>query len=216
MKNRDDQGMKSKSLTIVIAVFGVCIVVVVGVFALCGFQYMNAGLSGKGLSDKEMASGKDLSESSTVDGGKTTSQGTKASTEAFSEAITDASSEGSTEAENEWESTVAVIDEFDPSDFVFVDSDSRYLKEEDLQLIVEDTFASGEDAGFQLSIARNEIYARHGFVFKTNLKAKEHFEKMDWYNPSDLTQEEIYEQFNDYEKKNVDFIAKYEKEHGYR
>ncbi|MCR5509770.1 MAG: YARHG domain-containing protein [Lachnospiraceae bacterium] len=80
------------------------------------------------------------------------------------------------------------------------DSDSRYLTEDDLK-----GFTSEE-----LRIARNEIYARHGRKFNDS-KLQEHFNSMDWYFPTTEAGDFDESILNDYEIKNLDLIAKYEK-----
>jgi uncharacterized caspase-like protein len=84
------------------------------------------------------------------------------------------------------------------SDFLLPDSDRRLLITEDLAPLTKE----------QLRIARNEIYARRGWDFKT--KAMEtYFEQFDWYVPS-LGKIEL----SHIEQQNVDFIVKYEKRRG--
>lgn len=80
------------------------------------------------------------------------------------------------------------------------DSDSRYLTEDDLKGFTAE----------ELRIARNEIYARYGRKFNDS-KLQEHFNSMDWYFP--MTEPGDFDEsiLNDYEIKNLDLIAKYEK-----
>jgi uncharacterized caspase-like protein len=81
------------------------------------------------------------------------------------------------------------------SDFLLPDSDRRLLTKEDLQPLSKE----------QLRVARNEIYARRGWDFKT--KAMEtYFEQFDWYTPS-LGKIEL----SHIEQQNVDFIVKFER-----
>ena len=91
------------------------------------------------------------------------------------------------------------------SDFKLPGSDIRYIDKSELNNF------TAEDC----SIARNEIYARHGRKFKDD-KLQAYFNQFDWYKPSiepDAFQESM---LNDYEKKNRDLIVEYEKEHGFR
>ena len=83
---------------------------------------------------------------------------------------------------------------------IIPDSDSRKLTEDDLEGL------SAE----KLRIARNEIYARYGRRFKDK-ELQAHFDSMEWYFPSDESQEVIDGKLNEYEKYNADFIGKYEK-----
>lgn len=59
------------------------------------------------------------------------------------------------------------------SDYIFKDSDSRVLTDEDLKGLSKE----------QLALARNEIFARHGYVFKENT-FKQYFQNKSWYKPN--------------------------------
>lgn len=88
-------------------------------------------------------------------------------------------------------------------EFVFADSNSRYLTEEDL-----DKLTSSE-----LRIARNEIYARHHRLFDDE-GLQVYFNECSWYegmiSPSDFTEAYAASVFNEYELYNKDFILAYE------
>ena len=58
-------------------------------------------------------------------------------------------------------------------DYIFKDSDKRYLMEDDLVKLSKD----------QLGLARNEIFARHGYVFTTD-EYKKYFSSKSWYVPN--------------------------------
>jgi hypothetical protein len=58
----------------------------------------------------------------------------------------------------------------------------------------------------ELTIMRNEIFARHGYIFKTQEMIK-HFSKQNWYRP---LYEEVFGDLSDIEKKNVQFIKSFE------
>ena len=63
-------------------------------------------------------------------------------------------------------------------------------------------------AGFskgELRLARNEIYARHGFIFQSN-DLKSYFNSQDWYIPDSSYGGNL----SSIEKYNVDFIKSYE------
>ncbi|GFP77423.1 YARHG domain-containing protein [Clostridium fungisolvens] len=83
-------------------------------------------------------------------------------------------------------------------DYVFVDSDRRYLTDADLADLSKD----------KLAIARNEIFARHGYVFKTD-EFKNYFTSKQWYvpNPSYDGTDTV---FNEYEKANYKLIQQWE------
>lgn len=101
---------------------------------------------------------------------------------------------------NAMENTAAVPDTI--NEFIFWDSGSRYLNEEEVRALPEEDLAK----------ARNELYARKGRVF-TGGKWEEYFNSISWYegtiSAEDFNENEI---FNDFEKKNRDLIVRIEKE----
>lgn len=60
---------------------------------------------------------------------------------------------------------------------------------------------------FDLRIMRNEIYARHGYLFKSS-DLQEYFSQKPWYRGTTYDAGEIM--FNDIEKKNIEFIKNHE------
>jgi YARHG domain len=65
---------------------------------------------------------------------------------------------------------------------------------------------------FYVKALRNEIYARHGRIFKSeNLRIV--FENQKWYKPDPNFKESM---LNEYEKANVNFILSYEKKRSWR
>lgn len=88
-------------------------------------------------------------------------------------------------------------------DYIFPDSDSRYLTDEDLAGYSSD----------QLELAKNEIYARHGRKFVTQ-RIADYFNSKSWYKGTedpetfDNNQGDI---FNEYEVSNISKIADTEK-----
>jgi len=57
-----------------------------------------------------------------------------------------------------------------------------------------------------LKIMRNEIFARHGYIFKTS-DMVQYFSEQSWYRPLHA---DVSSKLTDIEKKNVDFIKSYE------
>lgn len=91
-------------------------------------------------------------------------------------------------------------------DYVFADSNSRYLSESELTGLTKQ----------ELAIARNEIYARRGRKFTTDALQK-YFDSCDWYTgrySADSFDSKVT--LNDYEKKNATLILDYEKKMGYK
>jgi len=87
----------------------------------------------------------------------------------------------------------------DASEYIFPESNTSYLSEAQVAALSKE----------ELRLARNEIYARHGYIFtKEDLKA--YFQSKSWYVGT--TTETISDEFlNEYEIANRDLIAKYEK-----
>ena len=87
-------------------------------------------------------------------------------------------------------------------DYVFPDSDTKLLTDADV---------SGLSA-YDLYLARNEIFARHGRMFE-NEDLKAYFESKDWYNGTISPQEfdaDITSRLSDVEQANIEMIKKYE------
>lgn len=87
-------------------------------------------------------------------------------------------------------------------DYVLPDSDTKLLTDADV---------SGLSA-YDLYLARNEIFARHGRMFE-NEDLKAYFESKDWYNGTISPQEfdaDITSRLSDVEQANIEMIKKYE------
>lgn len=65
-----------------------------------------------------------------------------------------------------------------------------------------------------LKLAKNEIYARHGYIFQTESIA-EYFEGCGWYSPSVEASKFDDSVFSQYEIKNIQLLEDYEKASGY-
>ena len=70
-------------------------------------------------------------------------------------------------------------------------------------LVREDIF---EMDAAELKIVRNEIFARYGYIFRSE-DLKKHFEGQSWYKPSSA---EVTHLLSDLEKKNVAFVRQWE------
>ena len=90
------------------------------------------------------------------------------------------------------------------SDYILPMSSERELTEADI--------ADIEDDAWMLKLARNEIYARHGRMFKDE-SIQEYFDSKDWYEPK-YTADEFERDHKDLisklEAKNATFIQEYE------
>lgn len=89
--------------------------------------------------------------------------------------------------------------------YILPESSTKYLTKADLEGLTAD----------KCRLARNEIYARHGRIFKDEAIQK-YFESKSWYvgsiEPDDFQESML----NEYELANRDLIVEYEKENGFR
>lgn len=88
------------------------------------------------------------------------------------------------------------------NDYIIPDSSTRYLTNADLNDLSE----------WEIRVARNEIYARHGRMF-TSKDLAEYFEGKSWYTPSIPAEEFDNAYLNGIEIENLKFITDYEKAH---
>ena len=105
------------------------------------------------------------------------------------------SSDDSSASDNAEAAEVAMEDS---NGYILPDSDSRKLKKSDL---------AGMTAQ-QLSYAKNEIYARHGRVFKSS-ELQDYFNEKDWYEENDYFKDE---DLSKKEAENTEFIDAYQKD----
>ena len=105
------------------------------------------------------------------------------------------SSDDSSASDNAEAAEVAMEDS---NGYILPDSDSRKLKKSDL---------AGMTAQ-QLSYAKNEIYARHGRVFKSS-EVQDYFNEKDWYEENDDFKDE---DLSKKEAENTEFIDAYQKD----
>ena len=105
------------------------------------------------------------------------------------------SSDDSSASDNAEAAEVAMEDS---NGYILPDSDSRKLKKSDL---------AGMTAQ-QLSYAKNEIYARHGRVFKSS-ELQDYFNEKGWYEKNDDFKDE---DLSKKEAENTKFIAAYQKD----
>lgn len=105
------------------------------------------------------------------------------------------SSDDSSASDNAEAAEVAMEDS---NGYILPDSDSRKLKKSDL---------AGMTAQ-QLSYAKNEIYARHGRVFKSS-ELQDYFNEKDWYEKNDDFKDE---DLSKKEAENTEFIDAYQKD----
>ncbi len=90
----------------------------------------------------------------------------------------------------------------DTSEYVIADSDVRYLVSADLK----------ELSAWEIRVARNEIYARHGRMFDSP-ELRAYFESKSWYKPEIPAVEFNNSCLSAVELENLNFIINYEKAH---
>ena len=88
----------------------------------------------------------------------------------------------------------------DPSYMMFPDSSSRLLTNDDIKNL----------NNWELAIARNEIFARRGYIFKSHMGLKAFFEAKTWYSPNPSVSGGT-EGMNDVEKANIELIGNLER-----
>lgn len=98
--------------------------------------------------------------------------------------------------ENDYTEEEHVNDDF------FFPSDKKYISEYDLRDLTKE----------EVAMIRNEIYARHGYIFNTE-PYKSYFEHQEWYTPNPNFDDSL---FNIVEEANKDFIVEYEESMGWR
>ncbi len=89
--------------------------------------------------------------------------------------------------------TIVDYEKFDS--FILPDADSRYYSASELKSWSQE----------KLRYARNEIYARHGYIFES-LDLKYYFEDQSWYKGTVENEKFDDSVFNEYEKANIDTI----------
>ena len=135
------------------------------------------------------SSGSSSGSAESTHSGDSESETEPAPTEATEEEQTEAQTEAQTEKPNSG----------DISTYILPESSDRYLDYPDLE---------GVD-GFDLVLARNEIYARHGRLFDSQ-EVQDYFNRCTWYNGT-ISPEDFDESvLNSYERANVDFILQKE------
>lgn len=118
---------------------------------------------------------------------------TEVVTEAPTEAVTEAPTEEATEAPTE-EATEAPTEAPEPT-YLIAASNSRYLTPQDYNDLSD----------WELVLARNEIFARHGRKF-SNPEIQAYFNGCDWYKGTIDPEDFDTSVFNKYEKKNVQIL----------
>ncbi|MDE6924482.1 MAG: YARHG domain-containing protein [Acetatifactor sp.] len=94
-----------------------------------------------------------------------------------------------------WENVRGVRDIANHTDFLFA-TDTRYYTAEDFK----------EEPSLVIHLAKNEIYARHGYIFK-DPDLYNYFMGCIWYEPTIAPEDFDVSVLNEYERKNVKVLA---------
>lgn len=124
--------------------------------------------------------------------------------------VDDDKEDESDEEEVEEEAKITEEMEMEPSLEENENSEQIYLFPSDREYITESDLIG--KSMYEVALIRNEIYARHGYIFNTE-PYKSYFESQDWYVPNEYFNANI---FNEIEKANKDFLVKYEEDRGWR
>ncbi len=85
--------------------------------------------------------------------------------------------------------------------------DNNYLFPSDKELLTESYLDSKSKN--EIDLIRNEIYARHGYIFKME-QYYNYFIQKSWYKPTEPDMEKAYDDFNSIEKQNIEILVEYQ------
>lgn len=87
----------------------------------------------------------------------------------------------------------------DPDSYILYDSDRRYISASEISWLSLQ----------ELNYARNEIYARRGYIFQSQ-ELRDYFGSKYWYYGTLTSSQFSSAVFNDYEKANIELLKRYE------
>lgn len=190
---------EEKKEKITFAVLGVIIVVLVVAIVFGVVKLVGAGGGDtKKVSQLNEQMKEDMQKSQERDDNETAEAATVAPTQ---QATPEPTPEVVVQEQNEAAASDAGADT-GSGDYVIPDSSTRYLTNADLNGLSE----------WQIRIARNEIYARHGRIFKSDDLA-DYFASKSWYTPSVSADQFDNSYLNSIEIENLKLITAYEKAH---
>lgn len=115
------------------------------------------------------------------------------------QATTEASGEQT--AEESTQGTGTSYDMNSSTGYMFPDSDSRVITKQELKSLSKE----------QAKYAKNEIYARNHYIFKSGGAMESYFTNKDWYSGEYSDQDDVlYNKCNATERKNILNLKKYE------
>ena len=90
-----------------------------------------------------------------------------------------------------------------------INTDTGYIFSNSSEVYLTDADVKGL-SNYDLMIARNEIYARHGYIFN-DAELAQYFSSKSWYSPRIKSDDFSEDMLNEVEKKNIQLIGSYEK-----
>lgn len=102
-------------------------------------------------------------------------------------------------SDNEYVEENEVIEEISETEYIIENSDTEYINKSDINNLTKE----------KLRLARNEIYARHGCIFKSD-DLNKYFNSTSWYVPTIEVADFDTSQFNQYELANINTIKSLE------
>lgn len=93
------------------------------------------------------------------------------------------------------------------NDYDYDYGDWDYLFPSDTELLTT-SFLNTKSKG-EIDLIRNEIYARHGYIFKKE-KYRNYFSQKAWYHPTESSMEVAESHFNSTERKNIAILVDYQ------
>ncbi|MGN0510031.1 MAG: YARHG domain-containing protein [Lachnospiraceae bacterium] len=196
---------------------GMIMIIVLAFFVLGGYYRMSGGNLKKTRTDAIVDANSDEFTSRTTKSGKTDSSPTPTAT--VSATATPVPTVSATPTPTPMETSVfeipipTVMETQVPetpipteipvqSEYILPESGSTYLTREQVD----------ELTLYEMCLARNEIYARHGRMFKKE-NLQQYFSSQPWYTPMYSPEEFSESVFNDYEKENIKLIKSVEEDY---
>lgn len=92
-------------------------------------------------------------------------------------------------------------------DYDYENGDWDYLFPSDTEVLTYDFLNSKTNT--EIDYIRNEIYARHGYIFKKQ-KYRDYFNNKSWYYGTDSDMSVVEKRFNSIERRNIKILVEYQ------
>lgn len=174
-------------------------IVIMIIFNICGS--VTASKKDQYTFDRDVEGSDYVLNTENADNTATDTATEEASTEEpTTEAVTTEAS-GEQTAEESTQGTGTSYDMNSSTGYMFPDSDSRVITKEELKSLSKE----------QAKYAKNEIYARNHYIFKSGGAMESYFTNKDWYSGDYSDQDDVlYNKCNATERKNILNLKKYE------